>query len=402
MKLLKFLDFSPFAGFLLVVLASSAHASPALPANDPSPNQPEPSVLDVERMREDMTGFRLNGVAVPYEPLSYFAVAGFSQDAARAYGDVSPADGGGALDFCHSDKWSEACLTGLIIYRCGQYTFPFTPYGCALAAASFVSALEMKRIDVVVDGTTFSLPVIFTERLEKMMRDRLVQSDLGSLRHLLDYAAKAKSRFDLWEWFRAMSNGDLPKTYERLAVLLQDTSGVEIQVEYLKQIAKARKFDAATMKAIDDLDQICYQLNNEILDKNDYRSWLRLYPMTKNLDAELTPLIYHFYPMSFLAARLASQGHGSRLSAFIPFLFNTEYLNQTLQPEQWPFHHPNPFKIDSDFVKWKMRDMYGGYVGALWGVQNLKGVRGLADFQNAYAKSPYETMRHLFWSMPNP
>ncbi|MBS1961401.1 MAG: hypothetical protein JST04_04235 [Bdellovibrionales bacterium] len=402
MKSLKYFHFSILTGFLLAVAATSAYASPKLPAKDPNPNQPEASVSEVESRREDLTGMRLNGVAVPYEPLSYFSVTGFSQDAARAAGDTGASDGGGSLDFCHSDKWSSACLTGLIIYRCGQYTFPFTPYGCALAAASFVGALDMKRIDVNVDGTVFSLPVIFTSRLEKMIQDRLVQSDLQDLRGLLDYAAKSKSRFDLWEWFRAMTNGELSKTYERLGVLLQDTSGVEIQVEYLKQIAKARKFSAATMKAIDNLDQICYQLNNEILDKNDYRSWLRLYPMTKNLDAELTPLIYHFYPMSFLADRLYSLGYGSRLSTFIPFLFNTEYLNQTLQPEQWPFHHPKPFKIDSDFVKWKMRDMYGGYVGAVWGVQNMKGVKGLSDFQTTYAKEPYETMRHLFWSMPNP
>jgi len=226
--------------------------------------------------------------------------------------------------------------------------------------------------------------------------------DIQGLRILLEHGAKTKSSFPFWEWHWAMTNGNLEKTLEHLAVLLQDTSAVAIQINYLKGIAKTRGFNAATIKAIDDLDEVVYQLNYETLVENDWKKWLRLYPWTKNIEEDVTPLIYHFYPMGYSALKLQKAGHGNRLSSFIPFLFNTEYLNQTLDPAAWPLHHPKPFKIDSDWKRWKMRDFYNGYAGALWGIGKTKNLPGLIKFQNDYAKAPYEAMRHHFWSMPNP
>lgn len=384
MKSLKSIRFS----VLLLLAAQSALAAGALPAHDPNPSQDEATFAEVTSRSEAAAE-----VAVPRETYSSFAVTGFQTEA-------SPGEDG-SLAFCHSAKWSTACLSGLIIYRCGQYTFPLTPYGCALAAGAFVADLDMKRIDVLVEGKSYSLPVIFTARLEKLIQDRTTQMDIASLRALLTAAKKDRRRFDLWQWSWAMTNGNLGKTLENLAVLLQDTSGVVIQINYLKGIAKKRGYSAATLKAIEDLDDVNYQLNNEILSEDDYHSWLSLYP-AKKLERELTPLVYHFYPMAYSAHLLKRTGNGNRLSSFIPFLFNTEYLNQTLDPEAWPFRHPKPFKLDADWKLWKMRDMYGGYAGALWGVQKMNALPGLDLFQKAYAKKPYETMRRHFWVMPSP
>ncbi len=380
---MKSLNLQRFS-LIALVLAGSAGAADILPEHDPFPLTPET-------------------VAVPTESSSYYSVAGFrDQIDSTTTAPSESAGGDGALAFCHSDRWSTACLTGLIIYRCGQYTFPLTPYGCALAATAFVGGLEMQRIDVVVEDKTYSLPVIFTARIERLIQDRNIQMDLASLRSLLVDSAKNKTKFDLWQWSAAMTNGNFEKTLENLAVLLQDTSAVEIQINYLKGVTKARRFNAATTKAIADLEEISYQLNYEILRDGDWQSRLHLYPGTKNIDAEATPLIYHFYPMAYTALKLRQAGFGSRLSSFIPFLFNTEYLNQTLDPADWPIHHPKPFKLDSDFVKWKMRDMYAGYAGALWGVRKTSSLRGLISFETEYAKAPYETMRRRFWTMPNP
>lgn len=316
---------------------------------------------------------------------------------------VVPGDSG--LTFCHTEKWSNSCLFGLIAYRCGQYAFPLPIYGCTAAAAALVTLLDMKRISVTDDnGQTFVLPVIFTTRLEAMIQDPLVQDDLRGLKLLLNYYGNIKRKFNLYEWVRMMHSGDMEKTLEWLAVLLQDTSGVQIQIAYLDDIAKKRKFSEATKLAIDHLSEISLFLSNENLTKINYKTWLSLYPQTKHLDAELTPLIYHFYPMSYLANQLMSVGLGSRLSSFIPFLFNTEYEHQSLDPEMWPLQHPRPEKIDlkQEWIRWKMRDMYGGMAGALFGVDELENAPGLAPFQTDYAKNPFRAMQSYFWWFPSP
>jgi len=381
MKSLKLGSFFIYAA----VLVGAATGADVLPVRDPHPAQSEAILGDLSTR-----------VAVPFEATSYFSLAGFTTPTPE-----STKKGDASLEFCHSDQWSTACLTALIIYRCGQYTFPLTPYGCALGAAAFVDTLEMKRINVVVENQSYSLPVIFTKRLEKMIQTPAIQKNIQTLRYLLAASAKEKYAFDLWEWMLSVSKNDRTQATESLAVLLQDTSAIEIQVQYLKGIAKAHHFNAATMKAITDLDEVLYQLDYEVLVGNQWKSWLKLYPWTKNIEADTTPLIYHFYPMSFAAHVLESEGLGNRLSSFIPFLFNTEYLAQTLDAEAWPLHHPKPFDINADWIKWKMRDAYSGYAGALWGVHKTDSLPGLKSFQNAYAKAPYETMRRLFWSMPN-
>jgi hypothetical protein len=108
--------------------------------------------------------------------------------------------------------------------------------------------------------------------------------------------------------------------------------------------------------------------------------------------------------MTYMAVRLRKAGFSARLSSFLPFLFNTEYELQSLDPEMWPLHHPRPEKIDLklDYVQWKFRDMYGGMTGALWGVDRVQKAPGLVPFQTAFAKNPFRTMQHLFWSFPSP
>jgi hypothetical protein len=380
---------------LALIFVGSVQAASTLPANDPYPNQPEAVGSEIENRRELP--------AVPTEHTSFFAVAGFKNEAASEAGTSD--NEGGALAFCNTQKWSSSCLSGLIIYRCGQYTFPLTPYGCALATAAFVGTLDLKRIDVNVDGTVYNLPVIFTGTLERMVQTPSIQAEIQDLRSYLEASAKSKSKVDFWQWMWAMNTGNFGATLQKISVLLQDTSAVEIQINYLKGIAKKHGFNAASLKAITDLDGIVYQLNSEILSEENYRSYMKLYP-SADIENSVTPLIYHFYPMAYLALILQKSGFGNRLSSFIPFLFNTEYVSQTLDPLSWPLHHPAPFKIDNDFKRWKMRDIYAGYRGAIFGLglkpRYLRNLPTLDSFQAGYAKAPYETMRRLFWVMPNP
>jgi hypothetical protein len=382
---MKSLNLKYFSLFVLLAAAPALAAVDNLPANDPFPYQFEANT---------------NQVAVPMEASSFYALAGVN---ASATNDPTPAPkkGDAGLEFCHTDKWSEACLTGLLIYRCAQYTFPLTPYGCALAATTFVGSLELTRINVVVGNASYSLPVIYIQRLERMIQDPKTQENLKTLRSLLVGAAKNKTPFDLYRWFSTTAKGNFDQTLENLSVILQDTSGVEIQVNYLKGIAKSRAFGPAAEAAIANLDEIVYQLNSETLYGEDYQKWLKLYPAIKGIETDATPLIYHFYPMAFQARTLQRAGFGNRLSSFIPFLFNTEYLSQKLDPDLWPIHHPKPFPLN-DGNWWEMHDMYSGFAGAHFGVQKAGLLQGGATFEKEYSQAPYETMRHLFWSMPNP
>lgn len=357
--------------------------------------------------------FSLSSILLPFLGLALFSVnvahaegltAELTFDQQHAFAEPV-ADGDSALSFCHTAKWDKSCLLGLMIYRCSQYAFPLTPYGCDLASASLVDIIDMKRIPVTTErGQIYNLPVIFTGKLVTLIQKTSVQADIRSLRALLEYYGKEKRRFDLWEWVLNINDGDLAKSQEWLAVLLQDTSPVQIQIAYLDLEAKKGKFSEATLDAIDNLAEVSFFLSNENLTKIGYKSWLRLYPSKKNLETELTPLVYHFYPMSYMATRLKSVGFTSRLSAFLPFLFNAEYELQSLDPEVWPLRHPRAKKIDLklDYVKWKMRDMYAGMAGALWAVDSIEEAPGLVPFQTKYAKNPFRAMQSYFWAFPRP
>lgn len=310
------------------------------------------------------------------------------------------------LSFCHTAKWSNACLTGLLIYRCGQYAFPLTPFGCAATSMSLVELLELERIDVTLEDDegkehTYSLPVIFTKRLTRMIEDPTIQGDVRELSIAVRAASQTKTKFDLWNWVLARKGGNTEKTLEWLSVMLQDTSAIQIQVEYLRLLDKNGKLSTNAQRTTDTLSELSDFLSYENLLKIDWQSWLTLYPAMKNVETEATPLIYHLYPMSYLSA-LLKKAYGNRLGSFLPFLFNTEYLNQDLDPEMWPLHHPRPEKIDlkQGRIQWKMRDMYAGFAGALFGVGKPNRSPGLVKFEEAYAKNPFRTMQTLFWTMP--
>ncbi len=353
----------------------------------------EATFAEVESRREAR-----EAVAIPHESHSFYSVAGIGDKNFSTGDDYSDA-GDGGLSFCHTEKWSRSCLYGLLVYRCGQYTFPFTPYGCAAAAAAFVDEIDMKRIDVESDGTIYNLPVIFTGRLEKLVQEMNVQADLATLRIMMENSIRTKEKLNLYKWVRGMQLGNFESTLEKLAVLFQDTSAVAIQINYLRGVTKEREFNAATLKAIDNLDELNYLFNEQNLKEVDWKSWLTLYPNIKNFEKEVSPQFYHFYPMAYLAQKLKRKGFGARLSAFIPFLFNTEYGSQTLDPARWPMNHPKPFRIDNALKVRKMQHLYEGYAGALWGTRKATTLPGLNKIQTDYAKSPYENMRALFWTM---
>jgi hypothetical protein len=320
--------------------------------------------------------------------------------------EETSAPGDEDLKFCHTAKWSSSCLYGLMVYRCGQYAYPFVPYGCAAASLSFLSILDLKRIDVTFEDESghsqvYSLPVIFVSKLEKMIGDPKVQGEIRALKRHLEISATNRKVFDLWSWAYGISNANPENATEWLAVLLQDTSPVQIQVEYLRLLEKEGRLSADASRALDDLMVVSDFLTHENLVEVKWKEWLRLYPPTKNLDEEATTLIYHFYPMAYLARKLKRM-HGARLASFLPFLFNTEYLNQEIDPERWPMRHPRTEKVDLKLpsIRWKMRDLYGGYAGALFGVGKLEVSPGLDAVQGAYSKAPFKTMQRLFWTMP--
>lgn len=311
-------------------------------------------------------------------------------------------DGKDPLEFCHSAKWSKTCLFGLLSYRCLQYSFPLgaAPH-CSNAAAAFTDLLQLKRIDVTVEGAVYNLPLIFTKRLERLIQNPKTHADLRELQASLETAFKTKVPFDLWSWALRVNHGNSENTLEWLATLLQDTSLVQIQIVYLEQISDVRKFSSATKKAITVLGEISYFLAYENLEQRDWKTWLRLYPNNR-IEADTTPLIYHLYPMAYTALLMKKMGFGDRLSSFIPFLFNTEYILQSLDPESWPLKHPRASSVDLKLpdVQWKMRDMYGGLAGGLLGVGKVSRIPGLQKFQTMYAKNPYAATRALYWSMP--
>lgn len=313
-------------------------------------------------------------------------------------------DPGKDLEFCKTAKWAKTCLDLLLTYRCNQYSLPLPAVGCTAAASQFVNSLSIQKIDVKVPGDggtveTYNLPVIFTKELEVLIQEPKVQAYLEGLLPAIRSAEKANVNFNLYEYTLSKTGNKPFIALGLIAVLFQDTSFVQIQAAYLEKLHAEKRIKSDTWKFIQSIRYISEYLDYPNMNEVNKTGWFQMYPRIGTLNKDLNYSLYHFYPMAYTAA-LLSASNGKRLGFFIPFLFNTDYEFQDLDPEMWPFNHPRPFKITPN-LEWKMIDIYSGLVGGMFGAGLLKDADDQPNalkFKQALAKNPFGEMQSWFWS----
>lgn len=325
-------------------------------------------------------------------------------------GATSPAEAtvaaGPDLSFCQEAKWAPECLKRLFQFRCESYAFPI-PGGfakdCTRAGFAMVAVMDLHIIDTPLpqsDGSTkvIGLKLIYKTKLDALISDPAAQLYLDDLSFALRGALVSRMPFDLYDFTLEHAQGDRALALKWLGVLLQDTSWTQVPVRYLEARAENGEISSEVWKATQNLKTILTILEPSNLRKAEYRNWSTIYP-TKKLDLIFNPTIYHFYPIGYAAAELAEtlDARAAKFAAFIPFLFNTDYEFQDLDPARWPLQHPAPFELSENNI-YKLRDIYAGYTGAKFGVGTLETAVSFEDFQTNLSKDPFGEMRKQFFN----
>jgi hypothetical protein len=174
--------------------------------------------------------------------------------------------------------------------------------------------------------------------------------------------------FRLWEYTLAHTRGDESQALELLAILFQDTftNPEPIVLEYAQAGSRSlteRERDAWRAA----IEAVSIERLSDI--SEPAAVWVRPYP---EIDASsLNKGFYHFYFAAHIARKLRETkliGKGlteSGMAGFAPFLLNLVYETAELDPQVSPLRDPPPFSTSK---RYKLADIYAGYLGALFGL----------------------------------
>lgn len=302
-----------------------------------------------------------------------------------------------SLAFCRQQKWAKTCLNTLLTYRCSQYFLPSSPreaQRCSLAAQSMIEHLDYRTVQVINDNKIYRFKIIFSSTLRRLIKKHSVQHYLLALAQDLKKVMKTHQSFDLYRYTLAHAK-QREVALEWLAILFQDTTFSRVQVTYLEELASQGLLSQEEIRTKENMKDIALMLDPKNLEKHKFQTWLKLYPtlQSNELSSYLNPSFYHFYPMALVASRLKSDPKTARFAFLIPFALNSDYEFQTLDSERWPWKHPAPFKITPN-LEWKMRDLYTGLVGSLFGAGREDLTPAFPLFATKFAADPFMTMQN--------
>jgi hypothetical protein len=307
-----------------------------------------------------------------------------------------------SLSFCRKQKWAKACLNVLLTYRCNQYYYPISPIRnklCSAAAYSMIDYLDYKTVQVIENNKSYRFKVIFTNKLKSLISNPKVQRYLNSLALDLRQAMDLHKPFDLFQYTLQFA-GDRDNAILWLGILFQDTTFSRVQVKYLEDLAQNGNLSLKELKAKEMMKEIAIMLEPKNLINENFQAWLKLYPTIagNDLNSYLNPSFYHFYPIAVMASNLKQSRWLKNYAALIPFILNSDYEFQTLDPDNWPWRHPRPFKITPN-LEWKMLDIYTGLIASLYGANQEAIAPTLNLFKNGFAANPFRTMQE--WAYKN-
>ena len=307
-----------------------------------------------------------------------------------------------SLAFCRKQNWAKTCLNTLLTYRCGQYFDVLSPGKtqlCSASAYSMIDYLDYKTVQVIENNKIYRFKVIFTNKLKNLINDPIVQQYLSSLAVELNEAMKFHEPFDLYKYTLKYAK-DRNTAILWLGILFQDTTFSRVQVQFLEDLDSNGKLSNKERQVKEYMKEIAVMLEPKKLVKEDYRKWLKLYPdLTGNdLNSYLNPSFYHFYPIALMASHLRQSTWSKSYASLLPFVLNSDYEFQTLDPGNWPWRHPAPFKMTPD-LEWKMTDIYTGLVASLFGANKEALTPAFSTFKTSFSSNPFRTMKE--WAHKN-
>jgi hypothetical protein len=256
-----------------------------------------------------------------------------------------------------------------------------------------INFLDYKTVEIINDNKIYKFKIIFTTKLKELINTPIVQTYLSELAIDLKEAMDNHSKFDLYQYTLKYAK-TRDKVITWLGVLFQDTTFSRVQVQYLDELSRAGKLSKKESDIKDLMEEIAIMLEPKKLRAEEYKTWLRLYPdfEVNDINEISNPSFYHFYPVALWAIHLRVMDWANDYAQVVPFVLNADYEFQSLDPDRWPWRHPDTFKITSK-TTYKMRDIYTGLAASVFGAKKDSLLPAFSGFTQKFSVNPYKYMK---------
>lgn len=314
-----------------------------------------------------------------------------------------------------STSRTNACLEASLQYRCFNYG-NFSPLhakeilSCLSAVSKLVAVMGIVQVQVPDEERDFDDPVektglalkqvLFAKDLVEIFHDPDTASLFYAARASLDDSVQFGRVHNLWDTVLQKSGNDHQKTLKFVAEAVQDVSTGVSHLGYLANLyeqggVSETSVQGTNLEAAGTFINL-YQANLE--GAKSFSAYPTIDGLVPRVDRSLHPYLHHFYLPAFLASELKRLGQPEDAAFFAAFLLNTGYeivkMDAGLGQSRWPFHDPKPF--DPKAYRERLKKIYTGYVGALWGIGQERKAKSLEKFSEDFARDPYGSMKSYF------
>ena len=288
--------------------------------------------------------------------------------------------------FCRNKITQGLCLLSFLQYKCASYSL-FSldvrkKISCNNAALKLTKALDLAASPVEGEEK-IQEEVAFKSALVSLISLEATTKLLNNIQNRINDSLMNALPFYFWDVMVHFSNNNASEAIANIAILFQDTTAHPRHIAYLKQTVK----NEIGKNNILLLEELISFFSKESLSINTN---IKVYPLEfQNI---LNNTFYHFYMMSYLSNELQKKGVSDEMSFFITFLFNTQYELKELPG--WPFKDT---KTHTAFTPWKVREIYGGYLGSLSGIRKTSQALPIEDFRESLERNPFQFLKDLFF-----
>ncbi len=234
--------------------------------------------------------------------------------------------------------------------------------------------------------------VAFKKNLINLLSDSRTEAYLEELGDSLNrfLSGENRSLLNIWDLTVSFYQSEYEAS-KVLSAFFQDTSHKKLHLAYLDRAPIER--GANFKKNRETLGQIINNVNL-ILDYNEDDFRTLFYP--KQIKEQLNRTIYHFYVPMYLSRALEKEGRTKRDSLTAPLMLTLTYEFIT-SASDYRYVYSDPQSIDGNSANglWKIRDITGGYWGALFGVNAIHWANDFAAIKNGFTKSSVDGVRAL-------
>ncbi len=306
----------------------------------------------------------------------------------------------GLLRFvAHNAAMRNYALYTLIANRCNRYMNYFDQLSCQEAVKHKIRILDY---DIILSNNKNLLPiepktwnpksfvfVAFKNDFLKLLGETKTTVYLQDLQEQLSkFMTHELSDLNIWSLTLGHYKTKF-KAAQVMAVLFQDTSIMKLHLAYLDRadIKGNTAFNANKVLLSRVINTI-----NLVLDLSEAHYQELFYP--RELQSHLNRNIYHFYVPLYLAMALREEGFSPRFAYTAPLMMTLTYEFIT-SANDGRYFLKDPISLDEGREQSKIRDIFGGYCGANFGVYGMDFDRDFSYIRDTFFDSTEEAVRFM-------